>query len=252
MAFVMRLTVIGAGPAYSNRPDSAGACYLVESGGEAIVLDIGHGAFPGLVGRIEPSRLHGIVISHLHPDHFIDLVPLRHYLRYQRRPPERVRVIAPAALPERLDGLHGSHGFCAAALDVEALAPGVRALGPFTVEARRVTHDGESYGFRVSRGDGPGLVYSGDCAVADDLLPLIHPGDSLLSEASFGPGPVEPDAHHMDAAMVGDLAAATHPAQVLLTHLLMGYDREDTVACVRSRYGGRVELVDPGFETEIG
>ena len=56
-----------------------------------MVLDIGQGAFPGLVRRIEPATLEGIVVSHLHPDHFVDLVPLRHYLRYQRRPPERVR-----------------------------------------------------------------------------------------------------------------------------------------------------------------
>ena len=248
---MIRLTVIGAGPAYSNRPDSAGACYLLQADGEAMALDIGHGSFPGLVGRIEPSRLHGIVISHLHPDHFIDLVPLRHYLRYQRKPPERVRVVAPRALSERLDGLHGSQGFCSAALDVEALSPGILAVGPFTVEARRVTHDGESYGFRVSLGDGAGLVYSGDCAVAEDLRPLVRPGDTLLSEASFGPGPVEPDAHHMDATMVGDLAAATRPSEVLLTHLLMGYDRGATIAAVRSRFAGRVELVDPGFEAEI-
>jgi len=249
---VIHLTVIGAGPAYSDRPDSAGACYLLQAGSDGLVLDIGHGSFPGLVRRIEPSRLHGIVISHLHPDHFIDLVPLRHYLRYQRRPPERVRVVAPRALEARLDGLHGSRGFCAAALDVDALAPGLQEVGPFTIEARRVTHDGESYGFRVSLGDGPALVYSGDCAVSEDLRPLIRPGDTLLSEVSFGPGPVEPDAHHMDASMVGELAARTDPAQVLLTHLLMGHDRAETVATVRRRFDGSVALVDPGFETDIG
>jgi ribonuclease BN (tRNA processing enzyme) len=250
---VIHLTVIGAGPAYSDRPGSAGACYLLQADGEAMVLDIGQGAFPGLVRRIQPSRLHAIAISHLHPDHFIDLVPLRHYLRYQRRPPERVRVVAPRALQERLDALHGSQGFCAAALDVEPLSSGARRLGPFTVEATRVTHDGESYGFRVALGDGTGagLVYSGDCAVADDLRPLIRPGDTLLSEVSFGPGPVDADAHHLDGRMVGDLAAATGPARVLLTHLQMGYDRDETVASVRACYAGPVELVDPDFETEV-
>ena len=106
----MHLTVIGAGPAYSDRADSAGACYLIRAEAEALVLDIGQGAFPGLVRRVEPSRLQAIVVSHLHADHFIDLVPLRHYLRYQRQPPERVRVLAPEALPARLDGLHGTSG----------------------------------------------------------------------------------------------------------------------------------------------
>lgn len=251
---MLQLTVIGAGPAYSDRPGSAGACYLVRAGGEALVLDLGHGAFAGLLARIEPSRLQAVVVSHLHPDHFIDLVPMRHYLRYQRTPPERVRVIAPAALPDRLDGLHGTKGFCSAALDVEAVTPGVRRLGPFTVEAGRVTHDGDSYAFRVSvaASGGPGLVYSGDIGVIDDLRALLRPGDTLLSEVSFGPGPVVPEASHVDGPMVGRLAVATGAGRVLLTHLLMGHDREATVASVQAHFAGPVQLVDPGFETAIG
>ena len=251
---MIQLTVNGAGPAYSDRPGSAGACYLVQSDDEALVLDLGHGSFAGLVGRVEPARLQAVVVSHLHPDHFIDLVPMRHYLRYQRRPPERVRVLAPAALPERLDGLHGVHGFCLASLDVEALGPGIRELGPFTLETARVTHDGDSYAFRVSAGTGggPGLVYSGDLAVADDLRPLIRPGDTLLSEVSFGPGPVEPGAAHLDGPMVGRLAAATNAGHVLLTHLLMGYDPSETVASVQAYFAGLVTLVDPGFEIAFG
>jgi ribonuclease BN (tRNA processing enzyme) len=251
---VIHLTVIGAGPAYSDRPGSAGACYLVQARGEALVLDLGHGSFVGLVGRVEPASLQAVVVSHLHPDHFIDLVPLRHYLRYQRRPAERVRVLAPAALSERLDGLHGVQGFCMASLDVETLAPGVRDLGPFMLETARVTHDGESYAFRISveADGGPGLVYSGDCAVADDLRPLIRPGDTLLSEVSFGPGPVEPAAAHLDGPMVGRLATATGASRVLLTHLLMGYDRAATVASVQAHFDGLVALVDPGFEISLG
>ena len=39
---------------------------------------------------------------------------------------------------------------------------------------------------------------------------------------------------------------------VLLTHLQMGFDRDDTVATVRERYDGPVVLVEPGYETTIG
>jgi ribonuclease BN (tRNA processing enzyme) len=248
---MIHLTVIGAGPAYSDRPGAAGACYLLRADGDALLLDLGQGAFPGLVRRMEPSRLLAVLVSHLHPDHFVDLVPLRHYLRYQRTPPERVRVLAPRALPERLDGLHGTRGFGAAVLDVEALQPTTIPLGRFEIQAERVTHDAESYGFRVSTGGGPGLVYSGDCAVADDLRPLIRAGDTLLTEVSFGPGPVAPDSRHLDGSMVGGLAAETRPARVLLTHLQMGFDRAETIAAVRARYDGPVELVDPDYETEI-
>ena len=79
----MHLTVIGAGPAYSDRAGSTGAAYLVRTDRSAILLDLGQGSFPRLAGRIDPADLDAVIISHLHPDHFIDLVPLRHYLRWE-------------------------------------------------------------------------------------------------------------------------------------------------------------------------
>ncbi len=243
----MRLTIVGAGPAYSDDPASIGACYLVEAKGSALVLDLGHGAFAGLAARTRPEDLAGVVVSHCHPDHCIDLVPLRHYLRYHLAPPRRVRVAGPAALAGRLDALHANPGFAAAALDLEVLGEGEREMGPFRIRAARVTHDEDSYALRVDDGaGGSGIVYSGDVAVADDLHSLIQQGDRLLIEASFGPGPVEPGARHLDGPAVGALAAATAPSSVLLTHLLPGRDPGATIASVRRHYTGPVTLVRPG------
>lgn len=248
----MRLTVVGAGPAYSDARGAVGACYLVRSGDGAIALDLGHGAFAGLAARIPPERLESVVISHLHPDHFVDLVPLRHYLRYHVQPVGRVRVDAHPDLADRLDALHAEPGFTTGALDVIALEPGVRRLGAFTLEAARVTHTQDSFGFRVSGGPStPGLVYSGDVGVAEDLRPLVRPGDPLLIEVSFGPGPVPPGAAHLDGPAVGALASGTAAGRVLLTHLLMGRDPAATIASVEARFEGPVELVEPGFETTI-
>jgi ribonuclease BN (tRNA processing enzyme) len=249
-----QLLVLGAGPAYTDKAGAAGAAYLLRNGDDAIVLDLGQGSFPALARAVEPSSILAVVVSHLHPDHFIDLVALRHYLRWEFHPARRVRVLGPTGLGDRLDALHAEPGWAAEALDVEALAVGTRRLGPFTLEAAPVTHIDESYGFRVSRVDGdgpgdggPGLVYSGDCGRADDLRPLLRPGDWLLSEVSFGAGPAEPGAEHLDGPAVGELAAATRPDRVLLTHIQMGNDEAAAIASVRARYDGPVELVEPGW-----
>ena len=120
-----------------------------------------------------------------------------------------------------------------------------------------VTHTESSFGFRVSvgggggLGGGVGLVYSGDCGRAEDLDVLVRPGDTLLCEVSFGPGPVVAGAQHLDGPAVGRLARRTRAGRVLLTHLQMGYDREATIESVRAHFDGPVELVDPGFETLI-
>lgn len=248
----MELTVLGAGPAYTSRPGATGAAYLVRSGTTAILLDLGQGSFPRLMAELEPSDLAAVFISHLHPDHFIDLVPLRHYLRYEFKPGRRVRVFGPSGLDGRLDCLHAQPGFTAEALDINALTAGSIAIEALGVEARLVTHTNESYAFRVAPGPAErGLVYSGDCGRADDLAPLIRPGDTLLSEVSFGPSPVPPGAAHLNSEAVAELAASTGVGRVLLTHLQMGNDERATVEAVRARFNGPVELVEPGSRLEI-
>ena len=254
----MILTVLGAGPAYTDREGASGAAYLVSEGSTLILLDLGHGSFQRIFRKAQPEDVATIVVSHLHPDHFIDLVPLRHYLRYHLVPPRRVRVLGPGALAARLDALHDDPSFTAGALDTEAVVEGTHRIGDLEVRAARVTHTDDSYAVRVVPaeastvgGRSPGLVYSGDCGRAEDLRALIEDGDTLLAEVSFGPGPVPADVLHLDGPAVGRLAASTGVARVLLTHLQMGFDPDATVASVSAEFDGPVSFVWPGTQLEL-
>lgn len=248
----MRLTVLGAGPAYTDRIGATGACYLVSDGATHIVLDLGQGSLPRLFAAIPPTDLAAVAISHLHPDHYIDLVPLRHYLRYEHEPPRRVRVLGPAGLADRLDALHDEPGFSAQALDTEVLGTGERVIGSLRLRAGLVRHTAESYAMRVApAGGGPGLVYSGDCGRAADLGPLIEPGDTLLTEVSFGPGPIPDGVAHLDGPSVAGIARSSGVGRVLLTHLQMGFDPDETEASVRAGYDGPVSFVWPGSVLDL-
>ena len=249
----LRLSVLGAGPAYTDRPGATGACYLVTLGSTRILVDLGQGSFPRIFEHVHPEALDAVAISHLHPDHYIDLVPLRHYLRYEFSPPRRMRVLAPSQLAPRLDALHAWPGFCAEVLDITTLGDLPHRIGELTVQGRLVTHTDESYAIRVgpAAGNGTGLVYSGDCGRAEDIAPLIRPGDILLAEVSFGTGPVPPGAQHLDGPSVGRLAASTGVSRALLTHLQMGNDPGATVDSCRAAYAGPVDMVWPGAELEL-
>ncbi|HEX7492152.1 MAG TPA: MBL fold metallo-hydrolase [Candidatus Limnocylindrales bacterium] len=261
----MELIVIGAGPAYTSRRGAAGSSYLLRSGSDALLLDLGHGAFSNLASELEPSSLEGILVSHLHPDHFVDLVPLRHYLKWEFDPPRRATVLGPAGLADRLDALDGNPDFAAAALDINELSEGVQRFGPFEVEARRVAHTAESYAFRVSATGGSGstggsgadsdtcagLVYSGDCSRAEDLLALIRPGDTLLSEASFGAGPIAAGAQHITSGDAGRIATTGGAARLLITHVLAGHSRDENLAAARAEFTGPVQLVTEGDRFEV-
>jgi len=204
-------------------------------------------------------------------------------------------------LAGRLDALNGSQDFCAAALDIETLSVGVRRIGPFEVEVRRVAHTEESYAFRVTavgggasgasgaggpgasgasgaggpdasgggngsggasarggshatsggNGHSPGLVYSGDCSRAEDLKPLIRPGDTLLSEASFGAGPVAPGAQHITSADAAQVASAGGASRLLLTHVLAGRSRDEILAAAHGAFVGLVQVVTEGDRFEV-
>jgi ribonuclease BN (tRNA processing enzyme) len=255
----MELIVLGAAPAYTDRRGSAASSYLVRAGGACLLLDVGQGAFSNLAATVEPSTLAAVLVSHLHPDHFIDLVPLRHYLKWEFSPSRRLRVAAPAGLGSRLNVINGEAGFAAEALDIEGLTEGVHRIGPFEVTVRRVAHTDESYAFRVAapasgggaEGAAAGLVYSGDCGRADDLAPLIRPGDTLLSEATFGAGPVAPGAQHITSGDVARVAARCGAARILLTHILATHSRNGTLSSARAAFDGPIQLVTEGDRFEV-
>ena len=72
----MRITVSGKSPAWQ---DAGGACcgYLVEQEGETtVLLDCGGGVFGKLREHVDYTDVDAVVISHVHADHFIDLVPV--------------------------------------------------------------------------------------------------------------------------------------------------------------------------------
>jgi HAD superfamily hydrolase (TIGR01549 family) len=250
----MTLTVVGSAPAWSLRAGAPSSCYLLELDGAAIVLDLGHGSFGALSEIRRPDSVAAVVISHLHPDHHADLVPLRQYLKWGLGDgAPKVALHAPADLRGRYDAFLGEEGFLGK-LPGAAIEEGTFSIGPFRIEARRVTHAHQSFAFRVSPWqlpDAPGLVYSGDCGRWQDLLLLIRPGDTLLSEAFWGVTRPDTEALHLTAAEAAEAARAGSAARLLLTHI---GEPHDPLACVEAAtavFDGATGLAEPGLRVAI-
>ena len=75
----MRLTVLGKSPSWQ---DAGGACsgYLIQEGADSLLLDCGNGVFGKLRQHIDYVDLDAVLISHLHADHFLDLIPYSYAL----------------------------------------------------------------------------------------------------------------------------------------------------------------------------
>jgi ribonuclease BN (tRNA processing enzyme) len=247
----VNLTIVGSAPAYTKRAGRTSSCYLVTRGDEAIVFDLGQGSFSELASYRAPETVAGVVISHLHADHLVDLVPLRHYLRYEAEAAGRVALHGPTELRHRFDAFQSEAGFLDA-LPGDPLSPGQFTLAGFTLEARHVTHIPDSFAFRVAGADdGPGLVYSGDCGREDDLLPLIRPGDTLLCEAAFGTDE-QAGSMHLTARQAARAAAEGGAERLVLTHILDRHDDQLVLTAARESFAGEVMLGQPGAVVEVG
>jgi ribonuclease BN (tRNA processing enzyme) len=250
MVAVMKLTVVGAASAWSKTPGRSSSSYLVEHGSTSILLDLGQGSFSEVWRYTSFGDIAAVFVSHLHADHNVDLIPLRLWAKFENRG-YAPALYAPAALRSLIGNYQANPDFFEDFAG-ESLSPQTFAVGDLRVTAGRVTHIPDAYGFRVApaSGEGPGIVYSGDCAEPDDLLELIKPGDLVLSEAAFGAGPQEVKIH-MTAAQAADAAERGRAESLVLTHIEDRRDHSEARAVAEGVFEGEVHLARPGLELDI-
>lgn len=250
----LKLTVLGSSAAWSEGPGRPSSCYMLETGDEAILLDMGQGSLGSLFPHRDPSTVRAVVVSHMHGDHHVDLIPLRNLLYYHYGEPRSIGLHVPPGLRGRYDLFMGEEGFLDF-MEGEDVTAGVRQIGPFSLEAQPVTHAENSHAFRVTDSAdpvGPGLVYSGDCGRADDLLPLIHEGDTLLCEAFWSTREPIPSANHLDAMQAADVARRGGASHLILTHILESYDPGAALRVADEIFPGTVRLAEPEMTVRIG
>ncbi|HET9499214.1 MAG TPA: MBL fold metallo-hydrolase [Marmoricola sp.] len=256
----MRLTVIGCAGSYPG-PDSPASCYLLEaegpdgSGGTRtwkVLLDLGSGALGPLQRHLDPVELDGIVLSHLHADHCLDLCGLYVLRKYhpdgaQPRipvwgPQHTARRMAKAYDLDEDPGMNEEFDF--------RTHPDDHTFGPFTITARQVAHPVPAYGLRIEA-DGKVLAYSGDTGPCDALVATARDADLFLCEASFVEGGDNPPDLHLTGAQAGRAAKEAAARSLLLTHVPAWHDREVALDEARTSYDGEVALAEPERSYEL-
>ncbi len=255
----MRVTVVGCAGSFPS-PSSPASCYLVEARDTdgrhwRVVLDLGNGALGQLQSYLGPgvhlADLDAVLLSHLHPDHCLDMCGLYVALVYDPSglPSGRIPVYGPTNTFERLERAYGEHerGSLAKSFDVRSWVEGEPVqIGPFTITPRRVEHPVEAYGLRVECA-GAVLAYSGDTDSCQALVELSRDADVLLAEASFVEGRDAVRGVHLTGRRAGQAADAAGVRRLVLTHQPIWTDPQVTSAEAREVYSGPVDVARPGL-----
>lgn len=252
----MLLTVLGCSGSIPG-PGAAASGYLLEAGGCTLVLEFGN----GVLSRFQEERplfsMDALVLSHLHPDHCVDVSSLYVARKYHPSPPSGpLPVYAPAEAPSRFVAAYAPNAAERASLDFSdvfdfrGLGSTVR-IGPFTVDSEVVDHPCEAYGFRITAGDVT-LAYTGDSGPCAALDLLAEGVDVLLSEASWTHAPDRQTGLHMSGREAGELATRAGAGRLLITHVPPWTSREDVLKEAESAFDGPCELVVQGGRYELG
>ena len=215
----MLIRVLGSGTGVPSLERNAPA-YLLRADGLRLLVDCGSGTLLQLERAGETYRqIDAVFITHTHPDHTADLVPLIHALchtpGFERR--ADLLVVGPPDVRTWLE--HCAAGVLRAArtFDLRLVdMPDRLALGALRVRACATRHTDTSLAYRFEHGQ-RSIAFTGDAELDETLTRLCAGVDLLVADCSY------PDelatSGHMSASDCGHLARKAGARHLLLSHL---------------------------------
>lgn len=237
----LSLEVLGCSGSYAS-PGGACTGFHVASAHAHVWLDAGPGTFGRLQEGLDLSRVDAIVITHEHPDHWLELPVVYTAVRYY---------LSMAPIP-----VYGTAGTLSLArqllseIDVgfswHVIADGDEVvIGDQRWRFSATHHYVETLACRVDSG-GASLVFTADTG------PHWHPGvlgegvDLLVSESTFLAHRESEQIAHLSARQAGALAREAAPQRLVLTHLAPGEDRAAHRAEAELAFGAAVCVARSG------
>lgn len=263
----MRLTVVGKSPAWQDR---GGACssYLISEGDSSVLLDCGNGAFGALRDLADPANLDAIFVSHLHADHFFDLVPYAFSLSSaprgdlpgllwspsEDRPP--VSLFSPpgaTAAFAAVCGVWNMPSMIPDTFDFSEYDPGGEIeVGPLTIGFRAVPHYIDTWAISVTGPGGERLVYGADCAPNGALVEFATGADLLIAEATLvEPEPDPDDRGHMTPREAAGHARDAGVGRLILTHIPDQVDPAWAISEAADVFDGPVDVASSAMVVDL-
>lgn len=220
-------------------------------------MDCGPGVLSNLQRHFELEDLTGVLITHMHSDHFLDLIPLRYALTYGGiHRPEPVPLYLPPGgtdiwdrLTAVLDESNGKFSSCFSITEYPVQEE--FDVGLLKVRATLLRHYVSNYGVEV-RGEGS-LAYTGDTGPCPQLQDLSRESDLFLCEATWLESEIPPEERgHLTVVEAGTVASHAETPRLMLTHMMPGIKSQDAVDGAGSTFEGEILVAEEGQTYRVG
>jgi ribonuclease BN (tRNA processing enzyme) len=220
----MKLTIVGSGDAFGSG-GRMNTCFVLETARGTIAVDFGASALPALKANgLDPDVLEGVVLSHLHGDHFGGVPHLLLDYQFLTRRQRRFLIAGPPGTKNRLDGAmevfypKSTESKWKYKWSVQEIKVGVETdvLGHRVMTGQVVHQSGApSTALRLSDGDKT-FAYSGDTEWTDALLPIARGADLFICECYAYAGALT---GHMTWEILQSKLSALGAKRTMLTHM---------------------------------
>lgn len=245
----MKMTILGNSAAY---PGPGGACsgFLVAEGKVNLLVDCGTGVVGNLQKHLDLRDVTDIIVTHMHADHFIDLIPYRYALRYGLEP----RIASPVRLHLPPDGhrtlahvvevFAESETFISEVFQVTEYDPASPLnLGPLTIGFVPVRHYIPAWGLTIA--SSRKLAYSSDSGLCPELQQVADQADLFICNIGAC---LESDSTsfwgHLRATEAGGLAREAGAKRLLLSHLWPDCKRGWNLGQANKTFDGPAEIAE--------
>lgn len=259
---VMRVTVLGKSPAWQ---DAGGACsgYLVEDSSTTLMLECGNGVFAKLRRVRDYTRTDAVIISHMHADHFFDLIPYAFALTYAPRQqpvpvarwsgtdnPRRPQLFLPPgglAVANNVADAIGAGALIEHAFNATEFDPSEELkIDALTLRFQEVPHYVETWAIEITSDDGKRFVFGADCSPNDAIVEFARDADLLILESTL-PRPERTGMRgHLTPEEAGEHANRANARKLVLTHISDELDQLWAKTEAEDTFGGPVAIAAEG------
>ncbi len=241
---MVKLTVLGSGTCVPHKKRGSSGYVLGTDTGSSL-FDCGNGT----VWKLEKTgvdylEIDNVFITHHHPDHTSDLIPLLFATRhpYGKKREKTLRIWGPYGFSEFTEKLRAPYGEWVRPdlVKIHEIGKKKQKIGDLQIKTFKTVHTENSIGYAV-RAEGKKIVYTGDTGYFPGLARQASDADMFVTECALPDS--EKMAVHMTPSDIAQILRQSSPRKIVLSHLYPSMDGKNLRQEIKALSGNK--------ETEI-